>query len=158
MKKTMTALGIGRKLGLVLLPFLFVTVWAGHHFAPMFAYDHITYALLLGIGIGLIVIGLLMNSFSARYTLNAFKQGRLVTGGPFAVTRNPMYASFIFLTIPGLSLSLNNWLVALCSIALYAGLHLLIVDEEKWLEEKFGAEYVAYKKHVGLVFPKFFRN
>jgi protein-S-isoprenylcysteine O-methyltransferase Ste14 len=114
--------------------------------------------MLLGIGIGLIAIGLFVNFFSGMYMMKAFVGKRLVTTGPFSVSRNPMYTSFILFTIPGLSLACNNWLVLICSLVIYIGLTLLVKEEEDWLEHHFGGEYTAYRQRVGRVFSRVGRS
>jgi protein-S-isoprenylcysteine O-methyltransferase Ste14 len=154
MSMNMTVFGIGKKLGLITLPFLATALWAGYRLPAFFSFDHVPIAMLLGIGIGLIVIGLGVNFYSATFMMKAFRQHRLVTKGPFAVSRNPMYTSFILFTIPGIALAFNNWLVLICSLVVFLGITLLVKEEEVWLEETFGQEYKTYKSRTGRVFPK----
>jgi protein-S-isoprenylcysteine O-methyltransferase Ste14 len=154
MKKNMTIFGIGKKVALIMLPSLVAALWAGYQCAPVFSFDHLPFAMLLGIGIGLIVIGLSVNFYSAATMMKAFQNHRLVTAGPYALSRNPMYASFIIFTIPGIALALNNWLVIACSLVVFLGVTFLVKEEEDWLEQTFGLEYKTYKARTGRVFPK----
>jgi len=80
--------------------------------------------------------------------------GRLLTGGVFARTRNPLYAAFIIFLVPALALLLNNLAYLLASVLMYAAFDQYIEREEKALLEKFGAEYEAYAKRTPRLFPK----
>ena len=72
----------------------------------------------------------------------------LVTGGPFAFTRNPIYLA---MTIGFISASLwTGWLASLCVLPLaLAILHAGVIRrEERYLEAKFGEDYRAYCRRV----------
>ena len=73
---------------------------------------------------------------------------QLFTAGPYRFTRNPIYlAMMVFGVGFGIATS-NSWI--LLTIAL-AGLILhffVILPEERYLEDRFGPEYEAYKKRV----------
>ncbi len=69
----------------------------------------------------------------------------LVTGGVFAYTRNPVYL-FFNMFLGGIFL-INGHLLMLAFLALVSGsLHLLILEEEKLLERRFGSVYEDYRK------------
>ena len=74
--------------------------------------------------------------------------------GRATIRRNPMYASFIALTVPGIALVLNNWTVLPASIALYAAVSYFVKDEEQWLEAQFGAQWTEYSGRTGRIFPQ----
>jgi protein-S-isoprenylcysteine O-methyltransferase Ste14 len=38
---------------------------------------------------------------------------------------------------------------------MYLSYRVLIVEEERYLGDKFGGEYLEYKRKVGAIFPKF---
>lgn len=40
---------------------------------------------------------------------------------------------------------------------MYAVFKILVVEEDKYLEGKFGEEFFKYKKRVGEIFPKFWK-
>ncbi len=73
---------------------------------------------------------------------------RLVATGPYRLTRNPMYVGFAF-TFIGIAL-LANWLwaIAFLPIILLAVYVSAIVPEEKFLAERFGDDYTAYRARV----------
>jgi len=72
----------------------------------------------------------------------------IVRGGPFRFTRNPMYLALCFLQI-ALGFFLNDWITLLFVIPLFCILHFgVILREERYLEAKFGEEYLALKRSV----------
>jgi protein-S-isoprenylcysteine O-methyltransferase Ste14 len=75
----------------------------------------------------------------------------LRTTGIYKISRNPMYASFIFLNTATF-LFLPSLL--LLAIMLYGMIvhHFIILGEEKYLEKEFDAEYHKYKTRV----PRYF--
>jgi protein-S-isoprenylcysteine O-methyltransferase Ste14 len=154
MPKNMTVIGAGYPIALTMLPILFLAMWFGIHFPEAVRFGRLDAPLLLGAGLGLIVVGLSVNFGSALLMLRAFKQRQLVTTGPYALSRNPMYASFICLTIPGLALCLNNWTILGVSAFLYLAVRTFVGSEERWLATHFGDEYQTYARRVGRVFPK----
>jgi protein-S-isoprenylcysteine O-methyltransferase Ste14 len=72
----------------------------------------------------------------------------LITTGIFAYSRNPIYLAFVLITV-GLGFGLENLWIILCvipaSLVMYFG---VVIKEERYLQEKFGDPYVAYKQKV----------
>ena len=89
-------------------------------------------------------------SFGLRATLGLGKQ--LVTRGPYRYTRNPEYIGDS-LNILGYMVLTNSWMAWVLGILGLALNILAPFTEEPWLEERFGAEYLAYKEAV----PRFTR-
>jgi protein-S-isoprenylcysteine O-methyltransferase Ste14 len=72
----------------------------------------------------------------------------LATSGPYRFTRNPMYLGLVLMTV-GFALVMNSmWLVLMAVPVLLLLRNLVIVREERYLEELFGDEYRAYSKRV----------
>lgn len=93
----------------------------------------------------------LLHFFRRRTTVNPLKPASaaaLVTGGIFRFSRNPMYL--------GLATLLLAWAVYLGNLAALAGVALFVLymnrfqiaPEERALEARFGAEYIAYRTRV----------
>lgn len=113
--------------------------------------------LLWGLVVICIVIALIFGPTAviafrrARTTINPIavhEASRLVTTGPFRVSRNPMYVSLLFLLL-ALALSLTN-LPALAGPALFFLLmnQLQIPAEEKAMRELFGDSFEYYAAQV----------
>ena len=80
----------------------------------------------------------------------------LVTGGPFAYLRNPIYAGnlVIYSGVGMMSMGLFPWLLLgglLCFCIQYA---LIISYEEEVLKNRFGQVYEAYASRVNRFFPR----
>jgi protein-S-isoprenylcysteine O-methyltransferase Ste14 len=72
----------------------------------------------------------------------------LVTNGPYRFSRNPMYLS-LFLLYFGLALWLDVfWVLVLVPLVIILVQYLAIVREERYLERKFGQQYISYKARV----------
>jgi protein-S-isoprenylcysteine O-methyltransferase Ste14 len=71
----------------------------------------------------------------------------LISGGPYAISRNPMYVGWTLLYVGGALVTRNAWMIA--SVPVVAGfIHREVVREEHKLEGAFGQEYARYKTLV----------
>jgi len=105
------------------------------------------------LGIGLILVAILGRTWCTLY-IGDRKSSEIVRGGPYSVTRNPLY---VFSTIGAAgigaltgSLVVAVFLAVLCSLAFYS----VILVEEAYLEETFGDPYRQYMRDV----PRFIPN
>jgi protein-S-isoprenylcysteine O-methyltransferase Ste14 len=72
----------------------------------------------------------------------------IVTTGPYRFTRNPMYLSLALL-YAGLALWFAvTWALVLLPMAIAVIRYYVIAGEERYLERKFGQEYLDYKARV----------
>jgi hypothetical protein len=71
----------------------------------------------------------------------------IVTTGPYAVTRNPMYLGHVIFLI-GLTLLTRSRLVGAITVLLLPWFDVRAREDEARLEQLFGAEYVAYRDRV----------
>lgn len=72
----------------------------------------------------------------------------IVTAGPFRFTRNPLYISLTMLYIGGAFYLPLFWSLATLPLALIVMQLGVIVREERYLEAKFGEDYIRYKQSV----------
>lgn len=72
---------------------------------------------------------------------------RLVTDGPYAWTRNPMYLGHLIFLL-GLAVTLHSELAAVIAVASAVFFHGRVKRDEKRLQEFFGEPYVAYCRRV----------
>ncbi len=80
---------------------------------------------------------------------------RLVSSGPYAYTRNPMYLGhLIYLT--GLTLTLHSVFAALITIAVAVWFHLRVLRDEASLAERLGPPYIDYMGSVKRWIPGLF--
>lgn len=71
----------------------------------------------------------------------------LVTNGIYKFSRNPAFLGFDFCYIGFCLMYCNPFTIGITLLGI-AGLHIQILEEEKYLSEKFGDEYSDYKKNV----------
>jgi protein-S-isoprenylcysteine O-methyltransferase Ste14 len=69
---------------------------------------------------------------------------KLVTDGPFAWRRNPIYLAHVLILLGLAQLTYNLWFAILAPAYALAVFWLAILPEERHLEERFGEEYRAY--------------
>lgn len=81
-------------------------------------------------------------------TLAIRESSAMISEGVFSKTRNPMYLGF-FLLLLGISVCFRNFFSILVALG-YAVLmqFVFIPKEEKLMSEKFGAQYLDYKRKV----------
>jgi protein-S-isoprenylcysteine O-methyltransferase Ste14 len=72
----------------------------------------------------------------------------IVTSGPFRFTRNPIYVAFTLAQLGIALMTASGWILALLVPALLFIRVGVIAREERYLERKFGEEYVRYKRAV----------
>lgn len=76
------------------------------------------------------------------------RTARIVTHGIYRFSRNPMYLGFVLLLL-GLAIALQSAVGLPVTAVAASFLHRFqIAPEERWLSERFGAEYVAYRARV----------
>ena len=86
--------------------------------------------------------------------LQLTKGHRLITNGPYARIRHPLYAGMCGWFV-SLSLLTANWIFVSACVLTFAGLLWRIPREEQMMIETFGDEYKEYMKRTGRFFPKF---
>lgn len=108
---------------------------------------------LLGIGftvLGIVTLLYLAKQFKRVNThIEPWKPtSTIMTGGFYAYSRNPIY--LIFCTIPiGLGLFFSQvWLLLSVLPSCLSIYYIAIKPEEAYLADKFGDEYLSYKKRV----------
>ncbi|HEY5819317.1 MAG TPA: protein-S-isoprenylcysteine O-methyltransferase [Mesorhizobium sp.] len=86
-------------------------------------------------------------------SLQIREQHRLVSDGPYALVRHPMYTSFLLMAL-GQAFLLPNLLVDLAGLVGFAVLFFLRVNkEERMMLENFGPQYRDYMKRTKRIIP-----
>ena len=72
----------------------------------------------------------------------------LISGGPYRFSRNPSYVSLSLLYV-GVGIAADSiWILGLLAPTLTVMHYGVILREERYLENKFGEEYLRYKRAV----------
>jgi protein-S-isoprenylcysteine O-methyltransferase Ste14 len=80
----------------------------------------------------------------------------LITTGPFAFVRNPLYLGnmTMYAGLGMMSLALFPWLLLIAMTWFYVQYTLIVDKEEEYLRERFGTPYEEYCRHVRRFFPR----
>ena len=73
---------------------------------------------------------------------------RLLTTGPYALTRNPMYLGWGLLHLGSALLAGSSWLLV-AELPAALAVHRAVLSEEQRLEARFGDEFDRYRAAVG---------
>lgn len=93
---------------------------------------------------------------STGFGAQLFKDHQLVTNGPYAIVRHPMYTGLILAAL-GALLIYFTWTTAY--FALFAPLTMVRARrEEVALSEEFGDQWKEYSQRVPMLFPKLWRK
>jgi protein-S-isoprenylcysteine O-methyltransferase Ste14 len=104
---------------------------------------------ILGLG-ALLMDVVAVNVFRDHQTTILPHRGasRLITTGPFAWSRNPIYVGNTVLVVAAGLFFGKAWLILLAPVAAFITQKLAIEREERHLAQQFGAEWEAYAKRV----------
>ena len=72
----------------------------------------------------------------------------IIEGGPFRISRNPMYLSLVVVMAALAVLRLSPWFLLACFGLWFVLDRKVVAPEEAYLEEKFGDRYRGYKSRV----------
>ena len=101
------------------------------------------------VGLGVVGAGLALVAWAIWASAHTYlaDPDRLVTAGPFTISRNPMYVGWT-LAYVGVALTIMDvWLFVLLPAVLVAT-HLTVGREERRLRDRFGPLYTAYAAKV----------
>ena len=107
-----------------------------------------------GIGLYLWGLGTMRSQFAVSNLFGAelYKEHKLVTHGPFAIVRHPLYLGVIF-TAVGALLIFRTW-----AMVIFSPMSFVVISraerEEKLLEQEFGEAWKVYVSKVPKWFPK----
>lgn len=145
--KLMILVGNGRKIGLLVLPFLVVGVVLNILFPSVFSVGGPPLFLIV-ISAVILIPGVVIWIWSVALILIKVPKKQLITNGPYALMKHPLYVGVALLVLPWFGFLLNTWLGVLIGIVIYIGSRLYAPEEEKILSKVFGASWDAYCNKV----------
>jgi protein-S-isoprenylcysteine O-methyltransferase Ste14 len=108
----------------------------------------------------IVTAGLVYSLWGLAYLRRSFsiipEARRLVTGGPYSLSRHPVYLGEVVAAV-GVNLATAGWLGALAIVYFVTAELLRIRFEERVLSQAFPDEYPAYARRVPRYFPNPFR-
>lgn len=99
------------------------------------------------IGDGVFAMAVLTMKDSWRAGLAKGDETKIVTNGIYKISRNPAFLGFDCVYL-GILLMFFNWVLLVFSAFAIIMLHLQILQEEQYLPDVFGEEYISYKEKV----------
>ena len=139
--------GSGDKIGLLVLPFLVGGVILNLVNPRPFEIGGPPW-LLRVISIAVLIPGIVIWAWSAILILTRVPRDELITGGPFAVVKHPLYTSVALMVLPWAGFLLNTWLGVVLGAVLYIGVRMFAPEEEAALSRGFGSRWDQYRRTV----------
>lgn len=109
---------------------------------------------LAGLAVRWFTVGFVPAGTSGRNTQGQ-RADALNTSGMYSIVRNPLYLGN-FITILGVVLSIKVWWLALIvGMFFFIYMERIILAEEKFLHDKFGAPYDEWRARTPVIIPNF---
>ena len=141
--------GSGDKIILLTLPFLVIGLVLNILRPSLFSVGGPPAALRL-LSIIVLIPGVTLWLWSVILVLTRVSRGALITHGPYALVRHPLYTSVGLLVFPWFGFLLDTWLGALVGIVLYIASRRFAPEEGESLARTFGPAWDAYSRKVWL--------
>ena len=100
------------------------------------------------LAIALLLPGLLIWAWSVYLILTRVPRQVLITTGPYALVKHPLYTAVGLLVFPAVGLLLNSWLGVVLGGIVYLAARRYERDEERALATRFGTSWDWYLRHV----------
>lgn len=95
-----------------------------------------------------LIPGFIVWLWSVYLILTRVPRGELITVGPYAVMKHPLYTGVALLVIPWFGFLLNSWLGVVVGITIYLGCRRYAPEEEAQLSRTFGPDWERYSRSV----------
>jgi protein-S-isoprenylcysteine O-methyltransferase Ste14 len=140
-------IGSGDRIILLTLPFLIVGLVLNFLRPSWFDVGGLSLS-LKAMSILILLTGITLWLWSVILILTKVPRQELITGGPYALVKHPLYTSVALLVLPWLGFLLNTWLGVLLGGVLYIASRIFSPEEETALSSAFGPAWEAYQKKV----------
>jgi protein-S-isoprenylcysteine O-methyltransferase Ste14 len=153
MEQRLSRFGVGPWLSAAMIATGAAAGFATYAWPDVCVLGFIPYDAVAPLGWAFIVAGAALWAAGLIAVHRAYNSDRLVTSGAFAVVRHPVYAAWLTLMLPGITLLTRSWPVALVPVAVYLVFKRMIRTEDEYLTKRFGQEYLDYRSRVNEVLP-----
>jgi protein-S-isoprenylcysteine O-methyltransferase Ste14 len=149
-KTTLKSLiGSGDRIGLFTLPLLVAGVVLNILFPQVFQVGGPPVGVQV-IAIVLLVTGVVIWAWSVVLILTKVPRGELITHGPYALVKHPLYTAVALLVLPWIGVLVDTWVGAAIGITMYLVSRECALAEEAELSKRFGAAWDVYRNAVKL--------
>jgi protein-S-isoprenylcysteine O-methyltransferase Ste14 len=149
MKLVKLLVGSGDRIGSLTLPFLVVGLTLNIWRPSMFSVGALTPAEKT-VSAAVLAIGVVVWAWSVALILTRVPKQELITSGPFALVKHPLYTGVSLLVLPWAGLLLGSWLGIALGLVLYTASRMFAPDEEVHLAREFGPAWDDYAGRVAL--------
>lgn len=139
--------GSGDKIGLFMSPVVVIGLILNFMFPPFFDVGGPS-VLLKAISVIILIPGVIIWIWSVVLILIKVPRQELITTGPYAWVKHPLYTGVAFLVLPWMGFLLNTWLGVLIGALLYVASRIFSPDEERILSRSFGKTWDDYSDRV----------
>ncbi len=136
-------IGSGERIGALVLPFLVVGVIANLMWPALFSVGGPP-IVLRALSAVMLIPGITIWAWSVALILTMVPKGELITSGPYALVKHPLYTGVALLVLPWAGFMLDTWLGVAIGTVLYLGSRLFAPEEERELARAFGARWDEY--------------
>ncbi len=145
--KLKALVGSGGKIMLLTFPFLVIGLILNLLAPALFDVGGPS-AVLKAISIIMLIPGVTIWAWSVILVLTKVPKKELITNGPYALVKHPIYTAVSLLVLPWAGFLLNTWLGVVIGVVLYIGSRIYAPREEVELSQAFGAAWDEYCKKV----------
>jgi protein-S-isoprenylcysteine O-methyltransferase Ste14 len=145
--KLKVLVGSGKKIGLLTLPFLIIGLVLNIMIPSIFNVGGPPIVLKV-ISIIILIPGVVIWIWSVVLILTKVPRKELITNGPYALVKHPLYTNAAFLVLPWVGFLFNTWLGVVIGIIEHIGSRIFSREEEELLSKIFGAAWDEYCSKV----------
>jgi protein-S-isoprenylcysteine O-methyltransferase Ste14 len=143
----MELVGSGRKIGLLTLPFVIVGLTLNIMNPSLFSVGGPS--IVLGIlSVVMLIPGITIWVWSVVLILTKVPRKELITNGPYALVKHPLYTNAALLVLPWVGFLCDSWLGVVIGIVELVGSRIFSREEEEMLSKTFGAAWDEYCRKV----------
>jgi protein-S-isoprenylcysteine O-methyltransferase Ste14 len=142
-----TLVGSGDKIALFMLPFVVAILILAIVDSSMLQVGNPPYW-LHALSIPVLILGLAIWLWSVVLIVMNVPRGRLITSGPYAWVKHPLYTAVALLVLPWIGFLLDTWLGLVIGVVLYLGSRIFAPEEEASMSRTFGEAWHEYSVTV----------
>ena len=145
--KLKVLIGNGRKIGLIVFPFIVIGLGLNFFKPELFSVGGPSNILRI-ISIVILIPGTINWIWSVYLIVTKIPKKELITTGPYALVKHPLYNGVALLVLPWFGFLFNSWLGVVIGGVIFIGSKLYAPEEEKMLAQIFIDKWIEYEKKV----------
>lgn len=147
MKSLKVLIGSGDKIMLFSLPIILICLILNFKFPHFFDVGGPSETLKI-VSVIFLCLGIINWLWSVVLVILKVPGNELITSGPYAINKHPIYHGVAILVLPWLGFLLNSWVGVVAGLVFYIGSRLYAPEEEAMLAKTFGRAWDEYVRKV----------